>query len=132
MVGAPFLAAVQVSGPRRRNPKVRPNMPGSTRLSMSYCMRATAAGFIFNTPRLISAFAPLFAGTLIVGLGGYGKAATIIGLFYGLGLLAVRTLAQGDLGVRSNNLYATESCGRIWPRHLFRKRISSLTPRSFS
>src|SRR5215813_4912810 len=28
-------------------------------------MRATAAGFIFNTPRLISAIAPLFAGTLI-------------------------------------------------------------------
>src|SRR5262249_15767687 len=52
------------------------------------------AGFIFNTPRLISAFAPLFAGTLIVGLGGYGKAATIIGLFYGLGLLAVPFLPE--------------------------------------
>jgi MFS family permease len=57
-------------------------------------MRATAAGFIFNTPRLISAIAPLFAGTLIVGLGGYGKAATIIGLFYGLGLLAVPFLPE--------------------------------------
>src|SRR5215471_12390628 len=57
-------------------------------------MRATAAGFIFNTPRLISAIAPLFAGTLIVGLGGYGKAATIIGLFYALGLFAVPFLPE--------------------------------------
>jgi MFS family permease len=57
-------------------------------------MRATAAGFIFNTPRLISAIAPLFAGTLIVGLGGYGKAATIIGLFYIFGLLAVPFLPE--------------------------------------
>ena len=57
-------------------------------------MRATAAGFIFNTPRLISAIAPLFAGTLIVGLGGYGKAATIIGLFYSLGLFAVPFLPE--------------------------------------
>jgi hypothetical protein len=57
-------------------------------------MRATAAGFIFNTPRLISAIAPLFAGTLIVSLGGYGKAATIIGLFYIFGLLAVPFLPE--------------------------------------
>jgi len=57
-------------------------------------MRATAAGFIFNTPRLISAIAPLFAGTLIVGLGGYGKAATIIGLFYSIGLFAVPFLPE--------------------------------------
>ena len=57
-------------------------------------MRATAAGFIFNTPRLISAIAPLFAGTLIVGLGGYAKAATIIGLFYGVGLFAVPFLPE--------------------------------------
>ncbi|HYZ43284.1 MAG TPA: MFS transporter [Xanthobacteraceae bacterium] len=57
-------------------------------------MRATAAGFIFNAPRLISAIAPLIAGTLIVGLGGYGKAATIIGMFYILGLLAVPFLPE--------------------------------------
>src|SRR5262249_57232360 len=43
-------------------------------------MRATAAGFIFNAPRLISAVAPLIAGTLIVSLGGYIKTATILGL----------------------------------------------------
>ena len=57
-------------------------------------MRATAAGFIFNAPRLISAIAPLIAGTLIVSLGGYGKAATIIGMFYILGLLAVPFLPE--------------------------------------
>src|SRR5262250_1821175 len=50
-------------------------------------MRATAAGFIFNAPRLISAAAPLIAGSLIVNLGGYGKTATIISLFYILGLV---------------------------------------------
>src|SRR5262250_1931272 len=50
-------------------------------------MRATAAGFIFNAPRLISAAAPLIAGSLIVSLGGYGKTATIISLFYILGLV---------------------------------------------
>jgi len=55
---------------------------------------ATAAGFIFNAPRLISAIAPLIAGTLIVSLGGYGKAATIIGLFYILGLIAVPFLPE--------------------------------------
>jgi MFS family permease len=57
-------------------------------------MRATAAGFIFNAPRLISAIAPLIAGSLIVGLGGYGKAATIIGLFYILGLVTVPFLPE--------------------------------------
>jgi MFS family permease len=57
-------------------------------------MRATAAGFIFNTPRLISAIAPLIAGSLIVGLGGYGKTATIIGMFYVLGLITVPFLPE--------------------------------------
>jgi MFS family permease len=57
-------------------------------------MRATAAGFIFNTPRLISAIAPLIAGSLIVGLGGYGKTATIISMFYVLGLITVPFLPE--------------------------------------
>jgi MFS family permease len=52
-------------------------------------MRGTAAAFIFNAPRFVSAIAPLIAGTLIVGLGGFGKAATIIGMFYVLGIIAV-------------------------------------------
>jgi MFS family permease len=57
-------------------------------------MRATAAGFIFNAPRLISAIAPLIAGSLIVSLGGYNKTATIVGLFYILGLIAVPFLPE--------------------------------------
>jgi MFS family permease len=57
-------------------------------------MRATAAGFIFNAPRLISAIAPLIGGSLIVGLGGYGKAATILGMFYVLGLIATPFLPE--------------------------------------
>ena len=57
-------------------------------------MRATAAGFIFNAPRLISAAAPLIAGTIIAGLGGYSRAATIVGLFYILGLIAAPFLPE--------------------------------------
>jgi MFS family permease len=57
-------------------------------------MRGTAASFVFNAPRFISGFAPLIAGTLIVGLGGYGQAATIIGMFYALGLIAVMFLPE--------------------------------------
>jgi MFS family permease len=57
-------------------------------------MRATAAGFIFNAPRLISSVAPLIAGSLIVNLGGYGKTATFLGLFYVLGLIAVPFLPE--------------------------------------
>jgi MFS family permease len=57
-------------------------------------MRATAAGFIFNAPRLLSAVAPLIAGTLIVALGGYARAATIMASFYVLGLLAAPFLPE--------------------------------------
>ena len=57
-------------------------------------MRATAVAFSFNAPRFISCIGPLIAGTLIVGLGGYGKAATIIGSFYILGLIAVPFLPE--------------------------------------
>ena len=51
-------------------------------------MRATAAAFCFNAPRFISCIGPVIAGTLTVSLGGYGPAATIVGLFYILGLAA--------------------------------------------
>src|ERR1700751_903319 len=57
-------------------------------------MRATAAGFIFNAPRLLSAVAPLIAGTLIVRLGGYSWAATYIASFYILGLIAAPFLPE--------------------------------------
>jgi MFS family permease len=51
-------------------------------------MRATAVAFTFNAPRFISCVGPLIAGGLIVTLGGYGRAATIVGLFFILGLVA--------------------------------------------
>src|SRR5262249_49613200 len=50
-------------------------------------MRATAVAFSFNAPRFVSCIGPLIAGTLIVRLGGYGPAATIVGLFFILGLM---------------------------------------------
>ena len=50
-------------------------------------MRGTAVAFCFNAPRWISASGPLIAGTLIVGLGGFGPAATIVGLFFIVGLV---------------------------------------------
>jgi MFS family permease len=50
-------------------------------------MRGTAIGFCFNAPRLLGCIGPLIAGTLVVGLGGYGPAATIIGLFFVMGFL---------------------------------------------
>ncbi len=71
-------------------------------------MRATTAGFIFNAPRLISAIAPLIAGTLIVGLGGYGKAATIIGMFY---IARVHSEVTGGKRGR-NHLPIEDSSGR--------------------
>jgi MFS family permease len=57
-------------------------------------MRATAVAFCFNAPRFISCIGPLIAGTLTVGLGGYGPAATIVGLFYILGLSATPFLPE--------------------------------------
>ena len=78
-------------------------------------MRATAAGFIFNAPRLISAIAPLIAGSLIVGLGGYGKTATIISLFYILGLFAVPFLPEtkGKPLPESDTLSAPEAADQL-------------------
>jgi MFS family permease len=57
-------------------------------------MRATAVAFSFNAPRFISCVGPLIAGTLIVSLGGYGPAATIVGLFFILGLVAAPFLPE--------------------------------------
>lgn len=56
-------------------------------------MRATVA-FCFNAPSFISGIGPLIAGTLTVGLGGSGPAATIVGLFYLVGLAAVPFLPE--------------------------------------
>jgi len=57
-------------------------------------MRGTAVAFCFNAPRWISCVGPLIAGTLIVALGGYGKAATIVGLFFILGVIAAPFLPE--------------------------------------
>jgi MFS family permease len=57
-------------------------------------MRGTAVAFVFNAPRFISCTGPLIAGTLIVGLGGYGWAATYVGLFFVLGVLAAPFLPE--------------------------------------
>src|SRR5205814_675477 len=57
-------------------------------------MRATAIAFVFNAPRFLSCIGPLIAGTLIVALGGYGWAATYVGLFFLLGVLAAPFLPE--------------------------------------
>ena len=57
-------------------------------------MRATAIAFTFNAPRLIACIGPLIAGTLIVVLGGYGPAATIVGSLFLLGFLVAPFLPE--------------------------------------
>ena len=57
-------------------------------------IRGTAVAFCFNAPRWISCIGPLIAGTLIVGLGGYGPAATLVGLFFILGVVAAPFLPE--------------------------------------
>jgi MFS family permease len=57
-------------------------------------MRSTAIAFSFNAPRLIACIGPLIAGTLIVRLGGYGTAATIIGCFFLLGFVVAQFLPE--------------------------------------
>jgi MFS family permease len=57
-------------------------------------MRATAVAFVFNAPRFISCIGPLVAGALIVALGGYGWAATYVGLLFLLGVLAAPFLPE--------------------------------------
>jgi MFS family permease len=57
-------------------------------------IRGTAVAFCFNAPRWISCVGPIIAGTLIVGLGGYGPAATIVGLFFIVGVIAAPFLPE--------------------------------------
>lgn len=57
-------------------------------------MRGTAVAFCFNAPRWISCVGPLIAGSLIVGLGGYGPAATIVGLFFIIGVVTAPFLPE--------------------------------------
>jgi MFS family permease len=57
-------------------------------------MRGTAIAFVFNSPRFISCIGPLIGGMLIVSLGGYGPAATLVGMFFLLGLVAAPFLPE--------------------------------------
>ena len=56
--------------------------------------RGTGIAFVFNAPRFIAFLGPLFAGTLIVQFGGYGKAAMIFACIYFLGLVAAPFLPE--------------------------------------
>ena len=57
-------------------------------------MRGTAIAFCFNAPRWLSASVPLIAGTLIVGMGGYGPAATLVGLVFIVGVVVAPFLPE--------------------------------------
>ena len=50
--------------------------------------------FVFNAPRFIAFLGLLFAGTLIVQFGGYGKAAMIFACIYVLGFFAAPFLPE--------------------------------------
>ncbi|MQA09365.1 MAG: MFS transporter [Pseudonocardiaceae bacterium] len=52
-------------------------------------LRATGAAFVFNAARFIAFLGPLTAGAIIAQLGGYGYAATVLGLVYVIGMLVV-------------------------------------------
>jgi MFS family permease len=56
--------------------------------------RGTGIAFVFNAPRFIAFLGPLFAGTLIVQFGGYGKAAMIFACIYFLGFVAAPFLPE--------------------------------------
>jgi MFS family permease len=57
-------------------------------------MRATAAGFVFNTPRLIAWTGPLISGWLIAEAGGFSRAAVAISLVYIISLAAAPFLPE--------------------------------------
>ncbi len=57
-------------------------------------MRATAAGFVFNTPRLIAWTGPLVSGWLITEAGGFSQAAMAIASIYVLSLAAAPFLPE--------------------------------------
>jgi MFS family permease len=50
-------------------------------------VRATSSAFVFNASRLIAWLGPVFAGVLIVALGGVSKVAIYFSLIYVLGLI---------------------------------------------
>ncbi|MCW2946215.1 MAG: major facilitator superfamily 1 [Actinoallomurus sp.] len=50
-------------------------------------LRATGTAFVFNAARFVAFLGPLLSGAIISRLGGYGVAATTVGLIYILGLV---------------------------------------------
>ena len=56
--------------------------------------RGTGIAFVFNAPCFIAFLGPLFAGTLILQFGGYGKAAMILSGIYVLGFVAAPFLPE--------------------------------------
>src|SRR5215831_3528439 len=75
--------------------------------------RGTGIAFVFNAPRFIAFLGPLFAGTLIVQFGGYGKAAMIFACIYVLGFVAAPLPAgnksKAAAGRRVNSIRTAES-----------------------
>ncbi len=57
-------------------------------------LRATGAAFVFNAARFVAFLGPLLAGTIIAALGGYGTAATVLGLIYVVGMVVVPFLPE--------------------------------------
>jgi MFS family permease len=57
-------------------------------------VRATAAGFVFNTPRLIAWTGPLISGWLIAEAGGFSQAAVAISMIYIVSLAAAPFLPE--------------------------------------
>jgi MFS family permease len=57
-------------------------------------MRATAAGFVFNMPRMIAWVGPLISGWIIANFGGFGRAAAALSLIYIISLAAAPFLPE--------------------------------------
>ncbi|KLU60707.1 putative sialic acid transporter [Peptococcaceae bacterium CEB3] len=57
-------------------------------------VRSTAASFIFNASRYVSAIGPFVAGTIVARAGGFGYAASIVALFYFVGLICLPFLPE--------------------------------------
>ena len=57
-------------------------------------MRATAAGFIFNMPRLIAWIGPIISGWIIANLGGFSNAAMTIVMIYIFSFVAALFLPE--------------------------------------
>jgi MFS family permease len=57
-------------------------------------VRATAAGFVFNVPRLIAWLGPIISGWIIANLGGFSHAAMTIALIYILSVAAALFLPE--------------------------------------